>query len=435
MPYIAEGTYGCVFSPPLKCEKSTNNTQAGKIFRTKSSMREEKKLAEKIKKIDNKGKWTVPYFGNCTTDIRKASISDNVHNCKWISRYTTEVEQLIYQNGGIDLHQLVTNFKLLDEHFFLDDLIPLFIPLLKGLKELHNKEVAHCDIKPPNMLYNFELHKLYIIDFGLLQSYNKIGKRATDYLLQHTYPYYPPEFKIYSYMILHNQNISNLHILSNYRLYGIQPFVNYMYQFMDIPTELTKLIDKCSADKNMFKSKFNSEYISKIDVYSLGMTFIEIIFKISQATSTKNKIKNFNYFNDFLTTVIIPMIQIDPDKRYNASTALNKLELLLKKYNISETSSSQSKSKSPNLPVQNCQKLKRVEIIELLKKVNKPTYGNKKILCDRLHNIAPSPKPNVNTAQKNCEKQKAVEIKKQLERQNKPKYGTKKQMCERLLKT
>ncbi len=132
MPYIAEGTYGCVFSPPLKCEKSTNNTQAGKIFRTKSSMREEKKLAEKIKKIDNKGKWTVPYFGNCTTDIRKASISDNVNNCRWISRYTTEVEQLIYQNGGIDLHQLVTNFKLLDEHFFLDDLIPLFVPLLKG---------------------------------------------------------------------------------------------------------------------------------------------------------------------------------------------------------------------------------------------------------------------------------------------------------------
>ena len=130
MPYIAEGTYGCVFSPHLKCEKSTNNTQAGKIFRTKSSMREEKKLAEKIKKIDNKGKWTVPYFGNCTTDIRKASISDNVNNCGWINRYTTEVEQLIYQNGGIDLHQLVTNFKLLDEHFFLDDLIPLFVPLL-----------------------------------------------------------------------------------------------------------------------------------------------------------------------------------------------------------------------------------------------------------------------------------------------------------------
>ncbi len=435
MPYIAEGTYGCVFSPPLKCEKSTNNTQAGKIFRTKSSMREEKKLAEKIKKIDNKGKWTVPYFGNCTTDIRKASISDNVNNCGWINRYTTEVEQLIYQNGGIDLHQLVTNFKLLDEHFFLDDLIPLFVPLLKGLKELHKKEVAHCDIKPPNMLYNFELHKLYIIDFGLLQSYNKIGKRATDYLLQHTYPYYPPEFKIYSYMILHNQNISNAYILTNYRLYGIQPFVNYMYQFMDIPTELTKLIDKCSADKNTFKSKFNSEYISKIDVYSLGMTFIEIVFKISQATSTKNKIKNFNYFNEFLTTVIIPMIQIDPDKRYDASTALNKLEILLKKYNISEATSSQSKSKSPNLPVQNCQKLKRVEIVELLKKVNKPTYGNKKILCDRLHNIAPSPNPNVNTAQKNCEKQKAVEIKKQLEKQNKPKYGTKKQMCERLLKT
>ena len=106
----------------------------------------------------------------------------------------------------------------------------------------------------------------------------------------------------------------------------------------------------------------------------------------------------------------------------------------MKKYNVSQSTASQSKSKSPKLPTENCQKLKRVEIVELLKKLNKPTYGNKKVLCDRLNNIATSPKPSASTAQKNCEKQKAAEIKKQLEQQNKPKYGTKKQMCERLLK-
>lgn len=53
------------------------------------------------------------------------------------------------------------------------------------------------------MLYNFDLHKLYIIDFGLLKSYNKIGKPETDYLLGHSYPYYPLEFKIYLYLIFH----------------------------------------------------------------------------------------------------------------------------------------------------------------------------------------------------------------------------------------
>lgn len=113
---------------------------------------------------------------------------------------------------------------------------------------------------------------------------------------------------------------------------------------MDIPTELQRFIKKCLADKELFKIKFNKEYVSKIDVYSLGISFIEMIFRISQKTS----IKNYNYFNEFLTTVIIPMIHIDPDKRYNASEALDNLNILLKKYNVT-----QSKSKSPKLPTEN----------------------------------------------------------------------------------
>jgi len=435
MPYIAEGTYGCVFTPPLKCEKKTKQTQVGKIFQNKATMEEEKVLAEKIHKLDKKGKWTVPYFGNCTTNIKDASITDNVNDCKWITKYTTNVEQLIYQNGGMDLHQLVVNFKLLDDHFFIDDLIQLFVPLLKGLEDLNDQKLTHCDIKPPNMLYNFELNKLYIIDFGLLTAYNEIGTIEKDYLLEYSYPYFPPEFKIYSKLILHKSNINILDILYNYSLYDIKSYIHFMSQFIDIPTEINLLIAKSSQNKDLFKEKFNKEYVSKIDVYSLGMTFIEIIYNISKKHSIKSKIKNFNYFMDFIKTVIIPMIHIDPDKRCNAKEASNKLKILLKKYNIKQTNSSQSKSesKSPTIPVNNCHKLKRDEIIKLLKKQNKSIYGNKKILCDRLNNIATSPKPPISTAQKNCEKQKAIEIKKQLELQKKAKYGTKKQMCERLL--
>ena len=428
MPYIAEGTYGCVFTPPLKCEKKTNQTQVGKIFQNKTTMKEEKVLAEKIHKLDKKGKWTVPYFGNCTTNIKDASITDNVNDCKWVTKYTTNVEQLIYQNGGIDLHKLVVNFKVLDEHFFIDNLIQLFVPLLEGLEDLNDQKLIHCDIKPPNMLYNFEFNKLYIIDFGLLTPYDEIGTIENNYLLEYSYPYYPPEFKIYSKLILKKSNVNIQNILHNYSSYGIKSYIRFMSQFIDIPTEIYKLIVKSSQNKDLFKEKFNKEYVSKIDVYSLGITFIEIIYKISKKYSIKNKIKNYDYFMDFIKTVIIPMTHIDPEQRCNAKEALNKLKLLLKKYD-----SNQSKSPPPTIVVNDCHKLKRNEIIQLLKKQNKPIYGNKKILCDRLNNIATSPKPHISTAQKNCEEQKAIEIKKQLELQKKPKYGTKKQMCERLL--
>ena len=73
MPYIAEGSYGCVFSPPLKClnKKKTTASQAGKIFNNRDSMEEEKELAEKINKIDPKGKWTVPYYGSCFANVNE----------------------------------------------------------------------------------------------------------------------------------------------------------------------------------------------------------------------------------------------------------------------------------------------------------------------------------------------------------------------------
>ena len=77
--------------------------------------------------------------------------------------------------------------------------------------------------------------------------------------------------------------------------------------------------------------------------------------------------------------------------------------------------------------------MKRTEIVELLKKQNKPVYGNKSVLCDRLNNIIKSPK-NIKTPEKDCYKLKGTEIKQLLNTQNKPTDGNKKVMCERLHK-
>ena len=132
--------------------------------------------------------------------------------------------------------------------------------------------------------------------------------------------------------------------------------------------------------------------------------------------------------------VIVPMISMDADQRYDATKAYNMLKILLKKYNKkTDSSSSLSSISNIKIPVSNCNKLKRIEIVELLKKQNKPVYGNKSVLCDRLNNIIKSPKI-IKTPEKNCYKLKGVEIKQLLKKQNKPVYGTKKVMCERLLK-
>lgn len=435
MPYIAEGSYGCVFSPPLKClnNKKTTSSQAGKIFYSKDSMEEEKELAEKINKIDPNGKWTIPYYGSCFINVKETRQTDNIDKCNKYSKHIPITEQLIYKNGGIDLNHFTNNFEFFKNNVFIDDLIPLFYNLLKGLKSLNEKQIAHCDIKPPNMLYDFNEFKLYIIDFGLTTPYNDISSFSNYNMLNHIYPYYPPEFKIYVQLIIHNKTNVNINdILENYSRYLPRGFLDFMSKYIDIPLQVKQFAIKCQKNKEVFKHKFKTEYVSKIDVFSLGMTFVEIFYRLSIKSQIKLKDKTF--FDNFMKLVIVPMISMDADQRYDSIKACNSLKTLLKKYNKNtDSSSSLSSISNIKIPVSNCNKLKRTEIVELLKKQNKPVYGNKSVLCDRLNNIIKSPK-NIKTPEKDCYKLKVTEIKQLLKAQNKPTYGNKKVMCERLHK-
>lgn len=435
MPYIAEGSYGCVFSPPLKClnNKKTTSSQAGKIFYSKDSMKEEKELAEKINKIDPNGKWTIPYYGSCFINVKETRQTDNIDKCNKYSKHIPITEQLIYKNGGIDLNHFTNNFEFFKNNVFIDDLIPLFYNLLKGLKSLNERQIAHCDIKPPNMLYDFNEFKLYIIDFGLTTPYNDISSFSNYNMLNHIYPYYPPEFKIYVQLIIHNKTNVNINdILENYTRYLPRGFLDFMSKYIDIPLQIKQFALKCQKNKEVFKHKFKTEYVSKIDVFSLGMTFIEIFYRLSIKSQIKLKDKTF--FDNFMKLVIVPMISMDANQRYDSIKAYNSLKTLLKKYNKNaDSSSSLSSISNIKIPPSSCNKLKRTEIVELLKKQNKPVYGNKSVLCDRLNNIIKSPK-NIKTPEKDCYKLKGTEIKQLLKAQNKPTYGNKKVMCERLHK-
>ena len=313
MPYIAEGSYGCVFSPPLKClnKKKTTSNQAGKIFYSKDSMEEEKELAEKINKIDPNGKWTIPYYGSCFTNVKETRQTDNINKCNKYSKHIFITEQLIYKNGGIDLNHFTNNFEFFKNNIFIDDLIPLFYNLLKGLKSLNEKQIAHCDIKPPNMLYDFNEFKLYIIDFGLTTPYNDISSFSNYNMLNHIYPYYPPEFKIYVQLIYNKTNVNINDILENYSRYLSRGFFDFMSKYIDIPLQIKQFAIKCQKNKEVFKHKFKTEYVSKIDVFSLGMTFVEIFYRLSIKSQIKLKDKTF--FDNFMKLVIVPMINMDAD--------------------------------------------------------------------------------------------------------------------------
>lgn len=430
MPFIGQGSYGCIFSPKLKCNNNdiNINNSVGKIFKNTNDMEFEKEISKIIQKIDPNNEWTVPYYGSCQTNIKKAELTDNINKCSHINKNIINIEQLIYDNGGIDLKNVDY-----EKNMIIDDFIRMLVPLLKGLITLHNNKLFHCDIKPENILYNNKLKKLYIIDFGLLTQYSDVVNAENFSVYSYTYPYFPPEFKIYSSLIfLNNRKILTKSILTNFNNYNQASFIKFMSKYINIPNEIEVFIEKCVNDKQEFKNKFIKNYVSKFDVYSLGMSFIEIYYKLNKLG--KLKINNKNLLDDFFKEVIIPMIRMDADLRYDAQKAYDSLNKLLNKYE-ERTVSPVKKNIIPSY--NNCMKMKKKELIELLKLENKPIYGNKIDLCNRLKNEVKTEvkKSSNKITQTDCEKLKIKEIKQLLEKENKPKYGTKKQMCERLLKT
>ena len=70
------------------------------------------------------------------------------------------------------------DFKNYYRLFSKQDLKPYMKQLLTALDFIHSNGIIHRDIKPHNVLYNFEAKKLKIIDFGLAEFYYVNGKMS-----------------------------------------------------------------------------------------------------------------------------------------------------------------------------------------------------------------------------------------------------------------
>jgi serine/threonine protein kinase len=435
MPYIAEGTYGCAFAPNIKCQdgKKAPKDAIGKIFSQPKHLKEERELTQKIVDIDPDGLFTVPFYGSCVTNMALADPSDKTHMCKHAQNLHVTT-QLLYKNGGVDLKNLLRNFGSYKD-LYIDDFIPMFLPLFKGVSKLIDNNLVHLDLKPENMLYNKESRRLYMIDFGLLTPLNKVYHK--NYVLSWPYPYYPPEFAMYSSL-----DIELPQIMTNFDIYNVSQYIHFMKRYIDIEKETEAFVNKYKGKTKNFRELFNKVYVKKIDSYSLAMTFVEMVYYLNK--NSMAHFRNKHMFDEFMTSVIIPLIRPDADIRMDTKQAFAKTTAILKKHEKSHSVPSPHKVpsplkiKTPNIPSpsKDCRKLKREAIINLLKAQKKAVYGNKDKLCKRLidNSKVKTAMTKTGLSKDECMKQKAKALQSLLVKHQKAKYGTKKVMCERLFK-
>ena len=298
--YVNNGTYGCVMRPGVPCKRGRPNDSGtiSKLFADKVSAAEEIILHNKIvNKIDPEGAFTIKLVDYCQI----ANPSFRLHELGKCGNFSDkelqqhQFYQIIYEYGGYDLDACTRKFKF-------EDLFRAMHRIFKGLITMEKHGYIHVDIKPPNIVYNPETQKMALIDFGMAMKSSELYVPENDYIFDHPYPYYPPEFKAIS--AYYNETKSVLkNILKNWEL-DITPRsdkeMNNFYSFIQ------------SAQQHLNKKlPFN-----KVDVYMLGVTLHEIFHNCRKRNTAEN-----NSFYAAVINLVDKMTYYDPRVRLSPTEA------------------------------------------------------------------------------------------------------------------
>lgn len=264
MTIIGKGSYGTVYRPPIPCDKKFKHKGiVGKVFSEKADFEDEIEIATKIQKLNTSNKFSIPFYQTCPENL-----------------------EIIYADGGKDLHEYLNAIKPDDKVKELPAIMTKMKSLLEGISILLENGYVHQDIKSQNIVYNGK--NIYLIDFGLMIKKSELYKN--DSFLKYTYLAFPPEFK---------RNYYGQKFIPEF-FKNLGPYLSFIKQIY--PNYL----------KDLQALKAQPSYpADKMDVYSLGMVIMEVYM-------------NYKYHNKTIESLIKDMICFNPAKRLTADAILKK---------------------------------------------------------------------------------------------------------------
>lgn len=172
---IGQGTYGCVYKPPLKCAEQDNcpennnkcSTGISKLMGFRNDVNSELKMYSEtdIDKINSEGFYHIKEPRRCKPNDNNVAKAKN-DGCKIELK---EPELLIYENGGMDLE------KAIEKGVSPFSILFNFANIFKAIITLYANDIGHCDIKLPNIVIgnNPSKPQYRLIDLGLTRKFSK----------------------------------------------------------------------------------------------------------------------------------------------------------------------------------------------------------------------------------------------------------------------
>jgi serine/threonine protein kinase len=190
---LAQGTYGCVYVPPIKCADTKPagyyNNKISKLMTTNDALVEMNEY-NTIAAADPSANFYLGIPETCTPVANYMSYAENCRAMHKPRAANDTAKLLIMKNGGDNISIYVKNIldrinnltksgvskRAIIEQITpdIDYLILAMYKLLFGIRMLGKNDLIHHDIKPGNIVYDEHTHNANLIDFGIMEKHSRL---------------------------------------------------------------------------------------------------------------------------------------------------------------------------------------------------------------------------------------------------------------------
>ena len=299
--FVAEGTYGCVHRPSLKCDDGTPMDYTGKISKLMRNKAAAKELQEYvlIRQADPRNRYHLGKPATCPlgddpsngAPIEKCAIAEEVEVDP------TDFSLIVMKDGGEDLGIFTKKVALNgfgpENRARVTRLLVELRRMFAGAQAFLKHGIMHHDIKAGNIIYDEVAGRCNYIDFGLMESIAETAAKCDankyDYGIHHWS--YPFEVAFLNRAVFEElvamtseQRVEYTHRVGQASLKNPEHWLSVFFFQALLYTEKAKteyyerfIVFVDEKLPQMSYETFVAKALGTMDVYGLGMTLMHIL--------------------------------------------------------------------------------------------------------------------------------------------------------------
>jgi serine/threonine protein kinase len=347
---IGEGSYGCVMKPSLPCNNKTISykNKISKWMLSEAAVKEVQEYAL-VGQADKKAEFSTGQPIRCSMKesastwkaISKCKLLKKKFKNKTMKQVAAESTLLIIGDGGLDLEKWVKTIQKKGDKKVISTFWREAIRLFRGIQVFQQYDLVHHDIKPQNVVYNEEEHRLNYIDFGLMRSLKTEGAKCRDINRCRANPHwnYPTDVFLMDRKIFNDLAKENIEQRQKtFDTYVEHLRTNINTAFVDAFYTMLKYMGVSQEDKNRFYQHHMTEFrelllkpgtfntfldksLAGFDVFGLGFTLMYVLSRVKPWMD----VRTVSAMEDLFFKMLTPNVY----KRLTISQALSQYQKII----------------------------------------------------------------------------------------------------------